>query len=118
MAGASQQSALGSGWTVSGNTLTFATPPAANQAIFVQYQYTDATTGLKYQQTNNGLGGLVNVTHGSGYPARTLKYIAIGLDWLWDYQGLSAQVRSSTMSELAGWSNYLTNNYVWDSPTI
>lgn len=116
MAAASEQSALGSGWTVSGNTLTFTTPPAANQAIFVQYQYTDAATGLMYQQTNNGLGGLVNVNHGSGYPARFLRYIAVGLDWLWDYQGLSTQVRSSTMAELTTWSNFLTNTQQWDSP--
>ena len=107
---ASTQGSVVQGWSLNGNTLTFATAPDTNHAIYVEYQYTDAATGLRYQQTNDGRGGYNNILVDSGYTSRNLKYIAIGLDWLWGYQGLSPQVRSQAINLLVRWSDYLNNN--------
>lgn len=61
---------VGSGFTVNGSgmTITFTSPPAANQAVLVSY------IGTAYQQTGNGLGGVNGVQpDGPGYPMRTFN---------------------------------------------
>ena len=77
------------GYSVNGNTLTFTTAPGANQAVFVQYVYGN------HQQTNDGQGGLVNVSHSDGYEARWMQAVPIAVDWLWSYSDFS--------SSSAGW---------------
>jgi len=59
-----------SAFTVNGPslTLTFNTPPAANQSVMVSY------LGTAYEQTGNGLGGVNSVQpDGPGYPMRTFN---------------------------------------------
>ncbi len=108
------------GWSVAGNVLTFSTAPTARQAVFVEYQYGTSSGGsstLGYQQTGDGRGGFNAVYIDSGYPSRYLKYVAIGLDWLWGYAGLTAATRNETMSMLVRWSDYLRDQgYYADSP--
>jgi len=61
---------VSSGYSINtGNlTLTFAAPPAANQAVMVSY------LGNNYEQTGNGLGGVNGVQpDGPGYPMRTFN---------------------------------------------
>lgn len=104
-------------YSLAGNVLTFQTAPSANQAIFVEYQYTDAAAGLRYQQTGDGHGGLNNVMIDSSYTSRNLKYIPIALDWLWSYQGLSPQLRSEATTMVVRWSDYLRDHgYRANSP--
>jgi len=106
---------LTTGYTLSGNALTFAVAPAANQAIYVEYQYDTPT--LRFQQTGDGRGGFNNVFIDSGYTTRNLKYIAIGLDWLWQYQGMSPAVRTEAMDMLVRWhDNLLANGYSATNP--
>jgi fibronectin type 3 domain-containing protein len=96
-----------SDYTLNGNTITFTTPPGPNDAIFVQYQYTDTTTGLPYQQTSDGRGGFNNIMLDSGYATRYLKDMAIALDWLWSYSGMTTGIRSETVNMLVQWFNSL-----------
>jgi hypothetical protein len=110
-----------SGWTLTGgNTITFATAPAANRAVWVEYQYGTPSGGastLGYQQTSDGRGGFNNVLIDSGYTTRFLKHAAIALDWLWDYPGLSSSIRSEVMSVLVKWSDAARDNlYQSNSP--
>ncbi|MDB5357479.1 MAG: hypothetical protein JWN24_3932 [Phycisphaerales bacterium] len=113
--------ATATGYTLHGNTITFATPPAANKALFVEYEYgtpSGGATTLGYQQTTDGRGGFNNVLIDSGYTARYLRYVAMGLDWLWGYQGLSQTARNQTMAMLVRWSDYLRDNgYYKDNPS-
>jgi hypothetical protein len=113
---------LGSDYTVSGQTITFAVPPSAGQALFVEYLYgthaTDFST-LAYQQTSSGDGGFNSIFADTGYTSRYLgKHIAMGLDWLWDYPGLNASLKSQATNLLIQWTNYLsTSGYYNDAPS-
>jgi hypothetical protein len=116
----SNGSAQASGWTFNGSTITFTTAPAANRAVFVEYQYgtpSGGTSTLGYQQTSDGRGGFVNALIDAGYTSRFLKHGAIALDWLWDYQGLSSSVRSEAISMLIRWSDQFRDSaYQANSP--
>lgn len=102
-------------WSIRQNRLVFRTTPAADQTIFVEYQYSTPT--LKYQQTSDGRGGFNNILIDSGYTTRNLKYIAIATDWLWDYPGFPAALRSEAIRMLVHWSDYLKQPGVYMANT-
>jgi hypothetical protein len=97
-------------FTLTGNQITLATAPAADQAVFVEYVYgthsADGST-LAYQQTSGGGGGLNNIWVDSGYTARFLGNVALGLNWLDGYVGFSAALKAQTVATLSAWSNQL-----------
>jgi hypothetical protein len=101
-------------YTLSGNTITFTTAPAANRAVFVQYIYgTHSADGsaLAYQQTSAGDGGFNSIFVDTGYTSRYLgKHIAMGLDWLDGYVGFSPVLEQQAASLLVRWSDYLRDN--------
>lgn len=110
-----------SDYTLSGNTITFKTAPSAGQAVFVQYVYgTHSANGstLAYQQTSAGDGGFDSILIDDTYTSRYLgKYIAMGLDWLSGYVGLTPALQQQTANMLVRWSNYTSaNGYLIDSP--
>jgi hypothetical protein len=112
------QAAATSAYTLHGTTLTFATPPAANQAIFVEYVYGQPTaTTLGYQQTHAGDGGFNNILIDSGYTARYLgRQVASGYDWLYDYAGFNATFKAQVAAMLVRWFNYeMSSGYNHDS---
>jgi hypothetical protein len=103
-------------------TVTFPTPPAANQAVMVQYIYGTPTGGastLAYQQTGNERWGLNSIFIDTTYPSRyLLPYVALAYDWLYQYQGLTAPLRAEMRRALAEWSDFIRDNgYYADSPT-
>jgi hypothetical protein len=102
------------GFRLSGTAITLNQTPTASQAVFVQYVYgTHAANGstLAYQQTGNGDGGFNNIFIDSSYTGRYLgKYLALGLDWLDGYSGLSSSFRTQVITNLESWFNYLQNN--------
>jgi hypothetical protein len=111
----------GNFYTLNGNTLTFAKPIGANQAIFVQYVYgvhSANGSSLAYQQTSAGDGGFNSIFVDTTYSSRYLgKYIAIGLDWLYNYPGLTQSLKQQATSLLVRWSDYVRDNgYYADSP--
>jgi hypothetical protein len=111
----------GNFYTLSGNTLTFAQPLGTNQAAYVEYVYgihaTDYST-LSYQQTSAGDGGFNSIFIDTTFPSRFLgKHIAMGLDWLYDYPGLSAALKQQATNLLVEWNDYLqTDGYLVNSP--
>src|SRR5262249_33932917 len=77
--------------TVSGTTLTLATPPAANQAVYVSYIGTD------YEQTGNFMGGGEAVEpDGPGYTMRTMN---VGLAYAYDLMRGSAELTAALRQE-------------------
>ena len=109
-----------SGWTFNGSAITFTTAPAANRAIFVEYQYGTPSGGastLGYQQTSDGRGGFNNSMIDAGYTSRFLKHAPIALDWLWDYAGLTTAVRNEAIAVFVRWSDQFRDNaYQANSP--
>jgi hypothetical protein len=109
-----------SGWTFNGSAITFASAPAANRVVYVEYQYGTPSGGastLGYQQTSDGRGGFNNSMIDVGYTSRFLKHAPIALDWLWDYQGLSSSVRSEAIAMFVRWSDQFRDNaYQANSP--
>jgi fibronectin type 3 domain-containing protein len=107
---ASTGNKLTSGFTVSGNTITFDTPPATNQAVCLEYVYgTHAGnySTLAYQQTTSGNGGVSNAwVDGPGYVTRSLQYIAYAYDWMWNYPGFSWALKAQIGSVLVKWSDF------------
>jgi hypothetical protein len=108
-------------YTLSGSTLTFHTAPAAGKAIYVEYVYgTHAADGstLAYQQTSGGDGGFNSVLIDDTYTSRYLgKDIAIGLDWLSGYVGLSPALQAQASALLVRWSDYVRDSgYYNNSP--
>jgi hypothetical protein len=100
--------------TLNGNTITFATAPTTNQAIFVEYVYgTHASNNstLGYQMTSAGDGGFNSIFIDTTYTSRYLgKHVAMGLDWLWNYPGFSATLKTQAINTLIQWFNYVQNN--------
>jgi hypothetical protein len=76
--------------TVAGTTLTLATAPAANQAVFAKY------IGDSYEQTGNKMGGYSSVTpDGPGYQMRTFcPGLAFGFDLLFEYTDFTAGLKA------------------------
>ncbi|HEV2984699.1 MAG TPA: PKD domain-containing protein, partial [Vicinamibacterales bacterium] len=99
-------------YTLSGTTLTFPVAPTTNQAIFVEYLYgTHAAdySSLAFQQTSAGDGGFNSILVDASYTYRYLgKDMAEGLDWLWNYPGLSSSLKSQAMNMLVRWSDYIS----------
>ena len=98
-----------SGWSLSGNTLSFTTPPSNSTAVLAAYLYT-ADDGITRQQTGNGYGGYNNVFidtplgNSAGYACRHLgQHVACGLDWLWAYPGFSSTRKQQLLSLLPRW---------------
>jgi hypothetical protein len=107
-------------YTLNGDTITFGQAPAANQAVFVEYLYgTHAADGssLAYQQTSAGDGGFNSIFIDDTYTYRYLgRNIAMGLDWLDGYAGLSPALEQQAEDLLVRWSDYMqTNGYLGDS---
>jgi hypothetical protein len=90
-------------YRLNGTSLTFVAPVPADKAIFVQCLYN--TPSLKYQQTGDGRGGFNNIRINSGYSARYMAAVAIALDWMWSYPGLTPTLRSQAMAMLVRWSD-------------
>jgi hypothetical protein len=113
------QANLGSDYTVSGDQISFAVPPSTGQPIFVEYIYgTHAAdfSKLAFQQTSAGDGGFDSIYVDDAYSARYLrKHIAMGLDWLWGYQGLSDSLKTQATKLLERW--FATPVYYNDSPS-
>jgi hypothetical protein len=102
------------GFTLNGHTITLAKAPTTGQAVYVEYVYgthsADGST-LAYQQTSAGDGGFNSIFQDTTYTSRFLgKHLAMGLDWLDDYVGLSPTLRSQTIGMLVQWFNYVLNN--------
>ena len=109
------------GYTLSGHSVTLATAPNSNQAVFVEYVYgTHSANGstLAYQQTSSGDGGFNSILIDDTYTSRYLgKYLAIGYDWLSGYVGYSSALKAQTADMLVNWSNYVRDNgYYNNSP--
>src|SRR6266700_2720685 len=109
------------GYTVNGSTITFATPPDANQVVWVAYLYgshSDDGSTLAYQQTSAGDGGFNSILIDTTYTSRYLgKYMALGLDWLDGYVGFSAALKAEAIDLLKQWFNWLSaNGYHYSSP--
>jgi hypothetical protein len=109
-------------FTLSGHTITLAKAPTSAQAVYVQYIYgTHSASGstLAYQQTSAGDGGFNSIFKDTTYTSRYLgKHVAMGLDWLDGYVGLSSSFRSQVIAMLERWFDYVLNNgYYNDSPT-
>jgi hypothetical protein len=108
-------------FTLSGNTITLPVAPAAGQAVLVEYIYgkhaPDHST-LAYQQTSGGDGGFCSILVDTTYPSRFLgKHIAMGLDWLDGYSGLSPSLRKEAMDLLVRWSDFTRDQgYMKNSP--
>lgn len=108
-------------FVLTGNTITLPTAPRTDQAVWVDYIYgkhaPDYST-LAYQQTSGGGGGFTSILIDSTYTSRYLgKHIAMGLDWLDDYPGLSPSLRKEAMDLLVRWSDFLRDHgYEMDSP--
>ncbi|MCY2990402.1 MAG: hypothetical protein NTY19_21370 [Planctomycetota bacterium] len=87
------------------------TVPTASQAVLVQYVYSSpaaAGAGSDYQQTSAGDGGFNSILLDSGYAGRYLgKHIAMGLDWLDGYAGLTPDLAQEACGLLVRWSDYL-----------
>lgn len=118
---ASGLGAVNTAFTLNGNQITLSSAPTANQAIFVQYVYgTHAADGstLAYQQTSAGDGGFDSAFIDTTYPSRYLGgYVAIGVDWLDGYVGMSMQLKTEAIDMLQRWYNYLQQNgYNYSSP--
>ncbi len=107
--------------TLSNNTIKFATAPAANEAIYVQYVYgTHAAnySTLAFQQTSAGDGGFNSITIDDGFTSRYLgKFTSVGFDWLYGYPGFTPAMKSLTASLLVRWSDYWkVNGYRVNNP--
>jgi hypothetical protein len=101
-------------YTLTGNTITFNQAPAKNQAIYVEYIYgthsSDGST-LAYQQTSAGDGGFDSIFVDDTYTGRYLgRYLAIGLDWLDGYVGMTQTFEQQVADMLVGWADYLSAN--------
>lgn len=111
----------GNFFTLTGNTLKFAKPLGAGQAVYVEYIYgvhkADGSS-LAFQQTSAGDGGFNSIFVDTGYTSRYLgKYTSIGLDWLYNYPGLTPALKQQATSLLVRWSDYTRDNgYYNNSP--
>ena len=101
-------------YTLGGHTITLATPPPPDQAVFVEYVYgTHAPDGsaLAYQQTQAGDGGFNSIFVDDTYSSRYLgKFLAIGYDWLRGYAGFAPTLQARTAAMLVRWSDYVRDN--------
>jgi hypothetical protein len=103
------------------HTITFGTAPSSRQAIFVEYIYgthaADDST-LAFQQTSAGDGGFDSIYVDTTYTSRYLgKHIAMGLDWLDGYQGLTTTLENKAIDLLVRWSDYVRDNgYLANQP--
>jgi PKD repeat protein len=97
-------------FTLKGTTVTLATAPGTNQAVFTDYVYgTHSSNGstLAYQETDAGDGGFNSIYRDTGYTSRYLgKHIAMGLDWLDGYVGFSSALKTQAINMLVRWSDY------------
>jgi len=101
-------------FTLSGNTLVLSTAPRSDEAVLVEYVYgkhaPDYST-LAYQQTSMGDGGFNSIIIDDTFSSRFLgKHIAMGLDWLDDYPGLSNALKKEAMELLVRWSDYVRDH--------
>jgi PKD repeat protein len=95
--------------SLSGTTITLATAPATNQAVYVEYVYgvhaSDYST-LAFQQSSAGDGGLNSILIDDGFPSRYLgKFTSMGYDWLYGYPGFTAAFKNQIAPMLARWSD-------------
>ena len=97
-------------YTLAGHSITFSSPPPSNKAVFVVYihgTHSDDGSTLAYQQTATGDGGFNSIYIDDGYTSRYLgKHMAMGIDWLDGYVGLSSTLRQQVMNLLVQWSDY------------
>src|SRR5262249_32070459 len=108
-------------FTLKGGRIVFPTPPTTEQTVFVEYvhgSHADDYSSLAYQQTLGGGGGYNSILIDSGYTARHLgKHMAMGLDWLDDYPGLSAAGKAEVAGLLVRWADYVRDQgYQRNSP--
>ncbi len=109
-------------YTVSGTTITFNKAPGKNQAMYVEYIYgthsSDGST-LAFQETSAGDGGFDSIFIDDTYTGRYLgRYLAVGLDWLDGYVGMTQAFEQSVADMLVRWADYLSaNGYHVDAPS-
>jgi hypothetical protein len=108
-------------YSLNGNTITFTQVPSRGQAVFVEYLYgthsADGST-LAYQQTSAGDGGFNSIFIDDTYTARYLgKHLAMGLDWLDGYVGLSQSFEQQVADMLVRWYDFTRDNgYLVNAP--
>jgi hypothetical protein len=108
-------------FTFNGNAVTLAAVPSTDQAVLIEYiygQHAPNYSTLAYQQTSGGGGGISSILVDDTYSSRFLgKHIAMGLDWLDGYPGLSSSLRQEAMNLLVRWSDYTRDRgYMKNSP--
>jgi hypothetical protein len=98
-------------YSISGSNLTFTTAPPADQGVTIQCMHGTRNIGAgtsAFQQTHEGTGGFNSIYIDTTYTSRYLgKYLALGLDWLDDYPGLTADLKSRASTMLVRWSDYV-----------
>src|SRR5262249_61178916 len=78
--------------------------PKADQAVFVEYVYGNSPA---YQQTGAGDGGFNSIQIDTSYSSRFLgKHVAMGLDWLDGYKGLTPALREKAAGVAGRWSGH------------
>ena len=107
---------LGTDYKVSGTTITFATPPPANKAIWAEYLYTDAD-GNGYAQTSNGLGGMTVMYTEDGWPSRVAVALIGAANLLDDFAGYTPTRKAAHLDQFKRWSDFLRDYaYAPDAP--
>jgi hypothetical protein len=101
-------------YDASSHTITFNVAPTKNQAVFVEYVYgthsSDGST-LAYQQTSAGDGGFNSIFIDDTYTSRFLgKHLAMGLDWLDGYVGMTQAFEQQVADMLVRWSDFVRDN--------
>jgi hypothetical protein len=100
------------GVSVSGSTITFATPPAANQVVAVQY------LGPDFEQTGNFMGGVEGMKPDSLYMARTINVgLAYAYDLMRESPDLTAALRTELVNVLNAEVDFYEDYLVYD-PTV
>lgn len=74
-------------YTLSGDTITFVTPPPANKAVVVTFRY-HKDANVRYQSSGNGLGGVGAVAgfySDFAYPIRYWHSLALAFDLIYGW---------------------------------
>lgn len=108
-------------FTLHGGLVTFVSALPEGQALFVEYVYgtpsKDGST-LAYQQTSARDGGFNSIFVDANYTSRFLgKHIAMGLDWLDGYSGLTPALKGEAMGLLVRWNDYLRDHGYANEPS-
>ena len=89
---------LARGASVTGTTVRIVPAPAATEAVFFSYVYTDAD-GLRYQQSCNvPQQGRANWAVDTSYTSRNLANLWIAANWLWEWERFPAALKKDLLA--------------------